>query len=123
VKNLDKKTELARKGERLARRYLENHGIRVLHQNWYFRKKEIDIVAEDERYLIIVEVKTRSGGYLEAPGGMVPRKKQRFLVEAAEAYVHQFAINKEVRFDVIIILFANSRHKLEHIADAFLPGL
>lgn len=110
-------------GERLASRYLEDQGILVLHKNWYYRQKEIDIVAEDDRFLIIVEVKTRAGGYLEAPGGMVPRKKQRFLVEAAEAYVHQFSIDKEVRFDVIIILFANNQHKLEHITDAFLPGI
>ena len=110
-------------GERLASRYLEDQGIRVLHENWHYRHKEIDIVAENERYLIIVEVKTRAGGYLEAPGGMVPRKKQRFLVEAAEAYVHQFSIEKEVRFDVIIILFANNQHQLEHIPDAFLPGI
>lgn len=109
-------------GERLASRYLEDQGILVLNKNWYYRQKEIDIVAEDDRFLIIVEVKTRAGGYLEAPGGMVPRKKQRFLVEAAEAYVHQFSIKKEVRFDVIIILFANNQHKLEHIPDAFLPG-
>lgn len=123
MKNLRKKTDLGRLGERLASRYLEEQGIRVLDKNWYYRQKEIDIVAEDDRYLIIVEVKTRRGGYLEAPGGMVPRKKQRFLVEAAEAYVHQFAIEKEVRFDVIIILFANKQHKLEHIRDAFLPGI
>ena len=122
MKNIYRKTQLGRKGEELASRYLEARGMHILNRNWHYRQKEIDIVAENERYLIIVEVKTRSGGYLEAPGGMIPIKKQRFLAEAAEAYVDHYNIGKEVRFDVVIILFANNQHTLEHIPDAFLPG-
>jgi putative endonuclease len=122
VKNTNNKAELGRRGERLAAHYLEEQGFRILDRNWYFRKKEIDILAEEGRFLVVVEVKTRVGAYRIAPGGMISRRKQKFLTEAADAYLREYDLNREVRFDVVVIHFFDNLYQLEHIPDAFLPG-
>lgn len=53
-------TELGRQGEQIAVRHLEARGMRVLARNWRCRQGEVDIVAQDGRDTVIVEVKTRS---------------------------------------------------------------
>ena len=46
-------------GERLAARYLLEAGMQVLDRNWRCDQGEVDIVAMDDRCLVVVEVKTR----------------------------------------------------------------
>jgi len=41
------KDELGRRGEDIAVRYLEHHGLVVLSRNWRCRVGEIDVVATD----------------------------------------------------------------------------
>ncbi len=115
---------MGRIGERLAAEYLVKQGIQILEQNWRHRHKEIDIIGQDERFLIIAEVKARADIFLEAPGEMVDKTKQNYLIRAADAYIQQRGIDKEVRFDLLIIVFEDGdlqRYHLEHIPDAFLP--
>lgn len=50
---------LGQRGEHLAAKYLEQHGYRLLERNWRCQAGEIDIVAELDGLLVIVEVKTR----------------------------------------------------------------
>ena len=116
------KKALGKNGEELAVHYLKNEGFRILETNWIYRHKEIDIIAETEGFLVIVEVKSRNINFLETPGEMINRKKQQFLIEAAEAYIFQYNIEKETRFDVIIIVFDHQRSTITHIDDAFQPG-
>ena len=51
--------ELGKKGEREAICLLEKQGYRIRHLNWRSGRKELDIVAELENELIVIEVKTR----------------------------------------------------------------
>lgn len=46
-------------GEELAEKYLRSLGYEILEKNWRYGKNEIDIIARDDRFLVIVEVKTR----------------------------------------------------------------
>ncbi|MBE9510694.1 MAG: YraN family protein [Bacteroidetes bacterium] len=115
---------LGKKGEQIAIDYLTEKGYRILERNWYFRKKEIDIIAEKEDFLVIIEVKSRSVGFQENPRDAVNMKKQRFLIQAANAYVNKYDIELEVRFDIITVVFLNEHeYKLKHIDDAFYPTL
>lgn len=123
MENIHKKSELARKGETLAARHLEDQGLRILKKNWRFKHKEIDIIAEDERFLVIAEVKTRSGNYGVLPREMVPPRKQRFLMAAARAFIASHNIRKECRFDVVIVYLSAGSQQMEYIPDAFQPGL
>ncbi len=118
-----KKKEFGLKGESLAVHFLKERHYEILEQNWYYKHKEIDIIAAIEEFLVIIEVKTRSSEGIETPNELVSRKKQRFLIDATEAYIHEKDIEKEARFDVIFVYFENGEPKLEHIEDAFQPSL
>ena len=113
--------EIGLKGEKIAAEYLKKNGYKIIATNWRHRYKEVDIIARDGDELVIVEVKLRSTDYYGDPSESVTLKKQRFLIEAAEAYVDTVDDEPEVRFDVISIIAAKNGYKFEHITDAFCP--
>jgi putative endonuclease len=115
--------ELGDIGEELAVKFLEEKGYKILHRNWHFRHKELDIVGKDREMLVVVEVKTRTNDYWEEPKEAVRRKKQRNIVDATDAYIQNYNIDAEVRFDIISVLFQGQKHTIEHIEDAFYPIL
>lgn len=114
---------LGKMGEQIALNRLTANEYKILERNWYFRKKEIDIIAEKDDFLIIVEVKSRSIGFQENPRDAVNMKKQRFLIQAANAYIDKYDIDLEVRFDIITVVFDDQEYEIEHIEDAFYPTL
>jgi putative endonuclease len=114
--------ELGKIGEALAAKYLTQNGYKILNRNWHYGHKEIDIIAIYNNILVIVEVKTRLTNYWEEPKEAVRRKKQRMIIEAADAYVLNNNINMDVQFDIISILLQGEHHELEHIPDAFQPS-
>lgn len=114
---------LGKKGEEAAKRYLVNKGYKIKELNWRFRKNEIDIIATLNNLLVIIEVKTRTNDFFENPKEAVTRKKQKFIIHAAEAYIMEKNIDLEARFDIIAITLINQQTKIEHIEDAFQPSL
>ncbi len=117
------KKKFGDEGENVALRHLQEKGYKLLDRNWYYKKKEIDIIMEDKDKLVIVEVKTRNTEYFESPNEMVKRRKQRYLIEAADAYVMKKDIDKETRFDVVIVIMKDGKAEINHIQDAFQPSL
>lgn len=115
--------DLGQKGEQLACDFLRKKGYQILETNWYHGKAEIDIIAENDEFVVIVEVKTRSTNYFGEPEVFVDRQKQRHLIKAANAYALQHDIDKEIRFDIIAVLMGGNAHKIHHIDDAFYPLL
>jgi putative endonuclease len=102
-------------GEKHAAKFLINNGYTVIKTNWRYRKKEIDIIAKKNDVIIIVEVKTRSSEYFENPKEAVTIKKQKFIIEAANAFAQEYNINLEFRFDILSLLIKNKDYEIEHI--------
>ena len=115
--------DIGKKGEILAADYLARNGYNIIVSNWRYRHKEVDIIARYEGKLVIVEVKLRSTDYFGDPSEAVTKKKQRFLIEAAEAYLDKLNEEPEVQFDVVSIVDGSGGYQIEHIADAFTPDL
>lgn len=113
---------LGQEGEEAAVQFLINKGYVVLHRQWKFKHKEIDIIAKQNETLVIVEVKTRTRSYF-SPNEVVDLKKQQFLIEAAEQFIEQHPDTREVRFDVISIIKQNNKFDILHIENAFIPQL
>ena len=115
--------DLGRKGESLAKTFLEAAGYEILDENWTYGKAEIDLVAYKNSVIIFTEVKTRSGNAFGEPEDFVDSRKQRLLAEAADEYIYLMDHKGDVRFDIISILFdRNANHTLKHIEDAFWPS-
>ncbi len=111
--------KLGAEGEQIAANYLVDKGYAIRERNWRFGKHELDIIAETDDYLVVVEVKSRSTETWEHPKDAITNSKIRFMVNASEAYVIKYDIDKEVRFDVISTIRKGTDWQIEHIEEAF----
>ena len=111
--------DLGKFGEELAVDFLEKNGYEILETNWTFDKAEIDIIAQKENILAVVEVKTRSSIDFGLPQDFVKPKKIQLLVKAVNEYVISNDLDVEVRFDIIAVYKEGKNYKIEHIEDAF----
>lgn len=113
--------ELGRKGEELAANHLSGKGYKILERNWRRGRNEIDIIARDGKYVVIVEVKTRESNTFGEPEMSVTREKQKALVRAANSYILYKDLHDEVRFDIVSIIIGKGKEAINHIEDAFYP--
>lgn len=114
-----KHNELGIKGELLAADFLQKNGYEILETNWVFQKAEIDIIAQKDSVLAIVEVKTRTSADFGLPQDFVKGKKIQNLVKAVDQYMIENDLDLEVRFDIIGIVLNNHETTIEHLEDAF----
>lgn len=116
--------DLGREGEQLARTYLEGKGYRIIVSNWRHGRAEIDLIATYDNTLVFVEVKTRSNSQFGQPDEFVGPKKEQQLAKAACAYMEQVRYQGEIRFDIVAILLPpQAPAEVNHIQDAFFPGV
>lgn len=112
---------LGKEGEKAAEAYLIQKGYRILERNWYSTHKELDIIATKDGWLVVLEVKTRTGYTWESPEDAVNQQKIRHIVKAANHYVCMHKIDIPVRFDIVSIVKEKGKWNILHIEDAFLP--
>ena len=116
------RTETGKRAEDLARTYLEQAGFVVLHVRWQHGHKELDIVAEREQMLHIIEVRSRTEPYLIEPPQTVQYAKQQNVVAAARAYICKYKAEKEVQFDIVSVVYGRQEEiHIEYIPNAFYP--
>ncbi|AZA55708.1 MULTISPECIES: YraN family protein [Chryseobacterium] len=112
--------DFGKKAEDLAADFLLKNGYKILIRNFRYQKAEIDIIAEKDNLIIICEVKARSTDVFNLPQESVNKKKIKLLVSAADYYLQEFKVLKEVRFDIISLLPDEKQNLvIEHIQDAF----
>ncbi len=112
--------DLGKDGEKLAVEFLIKNGYTIRETNWHFHKAEVDIIAQKNNVLAVVEVKTRSTDYFGDPQDFVKPKKIKLLVGAIDDYVVSRNLDVDVRFDIIGIIKNKKGTSLEHLEDAFL---
>jgi putative endonuclease len=113
--------KLGNDGELLAREHLRRQGYQIIATNWRYRKYEIDIISRKGDTMVFIEVKTRKNNIFGEPEVFVTKKKQNFLIAAANEYLIQHQIDLEARFDVIAIVSQNNNQVVNHLEDAFYP--
>ena len=111
--------DLGKVGEELAVEFLRKNGYEILETNWTFQKAEVDIIAQKENTLAIIEVKTRSSLNFGLPQDFVKPKKIQLLVKAVNEYVITHNLDVEVRFDIIAVHKEGKSFAMEHLVDAF----
>jgi putative endonuclease len=111
--------ELGKLGEELSVDFLRKEGYEILETNWTFQKAEIDIIAQKENTLAVIEVKTRSSLEFGLPQDFVKPKKIQLLVKAVNEYVVSKNLDVDVRFDIIAIHKEGKSFVIEHLIDAF----
>jgi putative endonuclease len=92
-------------GEQVAARYLERHGLVLLDRRWRCARGEIDIVAADQRCLVVCEVKTRRSLAAGSPAEAVTvRKLGRLRLLTGLWLAEHDATWQEVRIDVVSVV-------------------
>jgi putative endonuclease len=107
---------------RQAEQHLQSAGLRILDRNWRCPDDdgEIDIVAVDQRVLVVCEVRARSGsGHRTPPGAMSRAKRIRLRRLAIRWLVAHGLLLDEVRVDVVcLIRDPSGALTIEHVQGA-----
>jgi putative endonuclease len=116
------KDDLGRAGEERAVQHLQARGFTVLDRNWRCPQGELDIVAVDGPYLVVVEVKTRRSDGFGHPFEAIDARKRARLWRLAVAWIAEhrdLARGRTLRLDAIAVLGPDpSTAPLEHLQDA-----
>jgi putative endonuclease len=127
MKPIVNKGEVGRLGEKYAARYLRRHGFRILARNVHCGKYELDLIAQNRKTLLFVEVKTRSfsspnEALLHRPSEAVDAAKRERTLLAARAYLREHHSKRCPRIDVIEVYLDREKRlkpfRIHHIEDA-----
>ena len=125
---------IGRAGETIACDYLVKSGYGIVARNLYVGHEEIDIICEDEKYIVFTEVKLRTyavGGrsVYGRPSAAVNANKRRHIAGAAQQYIRLNPTDKFQRIDVVEITISPVETaegfvcaEINHIKGAFGAG-
>ncbi len=123
---VNRKQKIGKWGEGLAATYLEEKDYLILDQNVYTTYGEIDIIAlqviDSEKYLVFVEVKTRTTLKFGNPEDSITWRKKEHLVSAIGSYLQDHEdLEYPWRVDVIAIqkLSAENPPNIMHFENIF----
>ena len=115
------KSSIGKFGEDTAVKYLESKGYSIICRNYHSRYGEIDVIAENEFYIVFVEVKCRKYDTFISGIDAVDKRKQGKIIKTAYVYLQNNKIEKQIRFDVIELRIGNKVY-VKHIENAFNGG-
>lgn len=104
-------------GENAATEYLKKKYFNILERNYRSGRNEIDIIAENDEFLLFVEVKTRMSAGPESsafgrPAAAVNYHKQQCTVACARDYLYKKPTDKQPRMDVIEVYVGQNNGQL-----------
>jgi putative endonuclease len=114
-------TSIGIRAEDAAIKYLQQNDVRILYKNFRCKLGEIDLIAQDQQYLVFAEVRFRAtnefGGAIES----ITLAKQRKIIRVAEFFLatRTWAQNVKCRFDVITMSQTVASPHIQWIKDAF----
>ena len=110
-------------GEALAAEYLRKKRFTIVAAGYHCRLGEIDLIAQDKKHLVFVEVKLRKSADFAAALEYVDRRKQDKIRITASMYLSQNPTKLQPRFDVVEIYAPEGTETvhpdIRHMEDAF----
>jgi len=117
---LDPRRFFGQEGEAEAERYLRRKGYRIIAKNLRSSLGELDLVAEDDRVVVFIEVKARRTAQFGGAIHAVHRQKQKLIRLAAQFLARRHWMDRSCRFDVVLLEpTATAALRIEHIQNAF----
>ena len=119
--------DLGNSGENTACLFLESKGFKIIAKNYRAFRKEIDIIALKDEYIIFAEVKTRSSAKFGTPSESVGITKQRHIILSAKKFLtdnDRLYAELQPRFDIIEIYadIKTGKNYVRHIECAFITN-
>lgn len=107
--------------ERQAKEYLIRQGLDFILANYHSRMGEIDLIMQDVKHLVFVEVRARSSDNFGGARESITRQKQQRIFKTATHYMCARNIYEthSARFDVLTL--QGQTKDIEWIKNAFGP--
>lgn len=99
-----KHIQVGRRGEEIAREFLQTRGYRLVAGNERNRFGEIDLIAKKDNVLVIVEVRTKSDERAGTPEETIGKKKKSKLIKNALSYIARVRWKGPCRIDAICVV-------------------
>ena len=108
-------------GERAAKKFLKQQGLKFLMANFDSARGEVDLIFRDDDCLAFVEVKTRSSENWSRPAAAVNAERRRRHSRAALDYLRRLKNPPvKIRFDIVEVLLADGEvREIRHLPNTF----
>jgi putative endonuclease len=83
--------------------YLQQHGLKLIEQNYRGRFGEIDLIMQDGASLVFVEVRLRRNANYGGAAASINAPKQQRLIRTAHQYLAILAHSPPCRFDAVLM--------------------
>lgn len=110
-----------RQAEHAALDFLQGCGLKFLGRNYRAARGEIDLILQDGRTVVFVEVRSRADNAWMETVESIDRRKVESIIHASRRYLQQHGIadDTEYRFDVVTLTGKSRAPKIEWIKGAF----
>ena len=110
-------------GEAVAAEFLRKKHYKIVANGFHSRFGEIDLIVQNRKFLVFVEVKLRKSAKFAEAREFVDIRKRDKLRMTASIYLAQNPTNLQPRFDVIEVYApegtATAAPEIYHMEDAF----
>ena len=110
-------------GEAVAAEYLRKKHYKIIANGYHSRFGEIDLIAQNRKFLVFVEVKLRKSQRFAQAREYVDTRKQDKLRMTASIYLSRNPTSLQPRFDIIEVYApegtATAAPEVYHMEDAF----
>jgi putative endonuclease len=89
--------------EQWAVLYLQQHGLKLVAQNYRSRFGEIDLIMQDGTSLVFIEVRLRRNANFGGAAASIDANKQQRLIRTAHQYLAGLARIPSCRFDALLL--------------------
>lgn len=101
----------------MALQFLKKKGYSIRHKNFRSKFGEIDLIAENDKRLVFIEVKSLHFSNFFSPEDHFNYQKQRKQVLLAKHYLSTTNQEVNVRFDLITVVKKGRDFFIEHYED------
>lgn len=116
----DDRKQTGNQGESVAESMLREKGYRIVERNYRTAGGEIDLIVQDRRTLVFVEVKTGRNEEFGSPETWVTPVKRKQIAKVARGYLAAQPVRDvDIRFDVVAIERRGTNQHIRHIENAF----
>ena len=97
--------QIGQNAERIAQRYLEKRGLRLIAANYRCRYGELDLVMKQHHTLVMIEIRYRRDSRFMLPEESIDPAKRKRITLAAMRFIqrHPRFQTWPVRFDVVCL--------------------
>lgn len=107
--------------ENQAADYYIKNGYTIRERRWKMGKTEIDLIAQKDDVIVLIEVKARNGKGEDALSA-VNQDKRRRMIRAADNYLKGLQGSFYYRFDIVTCTGNIEDYQMEVYDDAFLAA-